>query len=104
MFDTQNISKFRMKQFELAVGFAEGERWFGVVVCDEQDDNERVRSGKFEGELMLISKRKLPSRRVRVDSENEEITSLDINRDGTEMSITLPYKVRGSATARLVYQ
>ena len=46
-----------LKKIELAFGFGQGERWFGTIVCDEQVDNERVRSGTFYGELVLISKR-----------------------------------------------
>ena len=94
MFDTHNIPEVLMKQFQLAFGFAQGERWFGSVVCDEHEDIKRIRSGTFEGDLVLISKQTLPSRRVRVSSERQEITVLDVNRDGTNMSITVPYNVR----------
>ena len=84
-----------MKQFELACGFAQGERWYAVVVCDEQEADERVRSGIFEGELVLLSKRTLPSRKVQVDSVSQEITVLDVNQDRPNMPITIPYTVRG---------
>ena len=94
MIDTQDVSAILMKKYELAFGFAQGERWFGTVVCDEYEDNERVRSGTFHGKLVLISKRVLPRRKVRVNSESQEVTLLDLNQDGTEVSITIPYKAR----------
>ena len=84
-----------MKQYELAFGFAQGERCYGIVVCDEQEDNECVRSGIVVGELVLISKLTLPRRNVRVNSESQEITLLDVSPDVTGMSIILPYTVRG---------
>lgn len=104
MFETENINEILMKQYELAFGFARGERWYGIVVCDEQEDNERVRSGIFVGELMLISKRMLPRHRVRVNSESQEITLLDVKRDGTEMSITISYAVRGCSREPIIVQ
>ena len=91
MLDTTSLPK---KNVEQAFGFEQGERWFGFVVCDEQEDTKRIRSGIFEGELVLISKRKLPPRKVRVNSESQEITLLDVNRDGSDMPITIPYTVR----------
>jgi len=94
MLETKDISSVLLKKFQLAFGFSEGERWFGAVVCDEKEDNKRVRSGTFVGELVLISKRTLPRRKVRINSESQEITLLDVNRDGTDMSITIPYTVR----------
>ena len=90
LLDTQNVSTTQMKQLELAFGFAQGERWFGFIVCDEQEHSERVRSGTFDGELVLVSKRPLPKHKVRVNSEIQEITLFD-NRGGTE---TIPYTVR----------
>ena len=94
MLDTQNTSSVLTKKFELAFGFAQGKRWFGTVVCDEHEDNERMRSGTFHGELVLISKRALPCHKVRINSESQGPTLLDLNRDGTEISITIPYKAR----------
>ena len=94
MFDTKNLTPLLMKKFELGLGFAQGERWYGVVACDEREDSERVRSGTFEGELMLISKQTIPNHKVRVNSKIQEVTLLDIKRDGTNMSITIPYTVR----------
>ena len=91
MLDTTSLPK---KNVEHAFGFEQGERWFGFVVCDEQEDTKRIRSGIFEGELVLISKRKLPPRKVRVNSESQEITLLDINQDGSNTPITIPYMVR----------
>jgi len=96
MLETHNVSEELLKKFELAFGFSQGERWFGTVSCNETEDSDRVRSGVFLGELVLISKRALPTHNVRVDSKSQEITLLDVHRDGTEMSITIPYKVRGS--------
>ena len=93
----KNVPTTLMKKFELAFGFAQGERWFGAVICDEQESHERVRSGIFEGELVLISKRALPRRKVRVNSKNHEITLLDVTMDGTDMAITVPYTVRNNA-------
>ena len=94
MLDTQDVSAVLMNKFELAFGFTQGERWFGTVVCDEHEDNERIRSGTFHGELVLISKRALPRHKVRINSESQELTLLDLNRDGTEISIAIPYKAR----------
>ena len=91
MLDTTSLPQ---KNVEQAFGFEQGERWFGFVVCDEQEDTKRIRSGIFEGELVLISKRKLPPRKVRVNSESQEITLLDINQDGSNTPITIPYTVR----------
>jgi hypothetical protein len=93
-FDTKNLTPLLVKKFELGLGFAQGERWYGVVMCDEREDSERVRSGTFEGELMLISKQTIPNHKVRVNSKIQEVTLLDIKRDGTNMSITIPYTVR----------
>ena len=95
MLDSRNIStSVPKKNIEQAFGFGQGESWFGVVVCDEQEDTKRIRSGIFEGELVLISKLKLPPRKVRVNSESQEITLLDINQDGSNTPITIPYTVR----------
>ena len=94
MFDTHDVSTVRMKQFKQAFGFAQGEQWFGFVVCDENEDADRIQSGIFEGELVLISKRSLPRRSVRVNSETQEITVHDANLDGTNLSITVSYMVR----------
>jgi hypothetical protein len=102
MLDTQNTSSVLTKKFELAFGFAQGERWYGSIVCDEGELNERVRSGTFEGELRLISKRTLPRRKVRVNFENQEITLLDGNMDGTDASITIPYTASGSLGFQLL--
>lgn len=96
----QNISTVLMKKYELAFGFAQGERWYGTVVCDKREDNECVRSGTFHGELVLISKRALPRHKVRVNSESQELTLLDLNRDGTDHSITIPYKARVASEGR----
>ena len=93
-----------MKQYELAFGFAQGERWYGIVACDEHEDNERVRSGIFVGELVLISKRTLPRHNVRVNSESQEITLLDVDRDGTGLSITIPYTVRACGREPIIVQ
>ena len=95
MLDTSDSSTITLRKFDAAFGFSPGERWFGYVSCDELLSNERVRSGIFEGELVLISKRTLPTRKVRVDSQIQEITLLDVNGDGTNMTLTIPYKVRG---------
>ena len=95
----QNISTVLMKKYELAFGFAQGERWYGTVVCEEGEDNI-VRSGTFHGELVLISKRALPRRKVRVNSESQELTLLDLNRDGTDLSTTIPYKARVASEGR----
>ena len=95
MLDTSDSSTITLRKFDAAFGFSPGERWFGYVDCDELLSNERVRSGIFEGELVLISKRTLPTRKVRVDSQIQEITLLDVNGDGTNMTLTIPYKVRG---------
>ena len=95
MLDTSDASTITLGKFDVAFGFSPGERWFGYVSCDEHFSNERVRSGTFEGELVLISKRTLPTRKVRVDSQIQEITLLDVNGDGTNMTLTIPYKVRG---------
>ena len=94
----QTISTVLMKKFELAFGFAQGERWYGTVVYEEGEDS--VRSGTFHGELVLISKRALPRRKVRVNSESQELTLLDLNRDGTDHSITIPYKARVASEDR----
>ena len=94
MLSTQTHSADVLKKIELAFGFGKGERWFGTIVCDEQVDNERVRSGTFYGELVLISKRRIPRRRVRVNSKIQELTLLDENQDGTDSSITIPYEAR----------
>ena len=107
MLDTRNISTSLLKKFELGFGFAAGEHWFGFVVCNEKEDTKRIRSGTFEGELVLISKRTLPRRKIRVNSKNQEITlldvdinrdgsdmSIDVNRGGSDMSIIIPYTVR----------
>ena len=94
MLDTQDLSAVLMKKFELAFGFAQGERWYGTVVCDEHEGSERARSGAFHGELVLISKRALPRRKVRVNSESQELTLLDLNGGGSDLSITIPYKAR----------
>jgi hypothetical protein len=89
MLDTRNISTSLLKKFELGFGFAAGEHWFGFVVCNEQEDTKRIRSGTFEGELVLISKRTLPRRKIRVNSKNQEITLLDVKRDGSDMTIDI---------------
>ena len=94
MLETLNISTVLQKKFYLAFGFEQGERWYGTVVCDENEDNERVRSGIFHGELVLISKRALPRRKVRVNSESQELTLLDLDQNKTDLSITIPYKAR----------
>ena len=94
MLSTQTHSADVLKKIELAFEFGKGERWFGTIVCDEQVDNERVRSGTFYGELVLISKRRIPRRRVRVNSKIQELTLLDENQDGTDSSITIPYEAR----------
>ena len=94
----QTISTVLMKKFELAFGFAQGERWYGTVVCEEGEGS--VRSGTFHGELVLISKRALPRRKVRVNSESQELTLLDLNRDGTDLSTTIPYKARVASEGR----
>ena len=99
MLDMQNTSAVLMKKLELAFGFAQGERWYGTVVCEEVEDNI-VRSGTFHGELVLISKRALPRRKVRVNSESQELTLLDLNRDGTDLSTTIPYKARVASKCR----
>ena len=91
-----------MKKFELAFGFAQGEIWYGFIVCDEQIDSELVKSGTFDGELVLVSKRPLPRRKARVNSASQEITLLDVNRDGTDLSVTISYTVCDCATGCFV--
>ena len=88
MFETQNVPEELMKKLALEFGFAQGELWFGVVVCDEQ--HERVLSGAFEGELVLISKRHIPRRKVRIVPEKQEITVLGADQNG----FTISYNVR----------
>ena len=100
MLDTRNSSAVLKKKYELVFGFAQGERWYGAIVCDEHEDSERVRSGAFRGELVLISKRALPRRKVLVNSEKQELTLLDLNQDGTDISITIPYKARIASEGR----
>ena len=104
MFKTQSVSSVLLKKFELAFGFSQGERWFGTVRCNEKEDSERVRSGVFLGELVLISKRALPTHNARADSKSQKITLLDVHRDGTKMSITIPYTVRGCGREHIIVQ
>ena len=59
-----------------------------------------MRSGIFHGELVLISKRALPRRKVRVNSESQELTLLDLDQNKTDLSITIPYKARVASKCR----
>ena len=82
--DTENVSE----DLKIALGFGPGERWFGVVEWDKavvsDNDNECLHC-----ELTLISKRKLPTRKVIVNHSARQMTLVDRPSAGA-----IPYVVR----------
>ena len=90
-FDT-NISIELKKKFETAFGFGPGEQWFGVVVWNESENG--VSHGLDDddgahGELVLFSKRALPTHKVIVDKASQQITLVDHPSAGS-----IPFSVR----------
>ena len=71
------------------LGFGPGERWFGVVEWDEPDIWGGLDNDCVHGELTLISKRRLPTRKVMVVHSSRQMTLVDYPSAGT-----IQYSVR----------
>ena len=77
------------KKFEIAIGFGPGERWFGAVSWDDPYDEG------VHGVLTLISKRTLPTHKVMVDKNSQQIILVDHPSLGS-----IPFSVRALLVSR----